>query len=224
MTPDFSSNGVVLYQWSQSVAQMITDRAAWLVTGSVRDERGYGDHPAARYAPRARQPYRTVENRGQAAPRRHHRACVTTSLEPGASHYPRSGHPTAHCSSCAATEQNPPKCMNCSPNARSTTRSWSTCPRATVMSCSISAPWRRSKTTCPRPASYYASDLSMKRNIGLVLARMLRWQRIFFLDDDIRDINPPDVHETVAMLGHSEPPGCGWRIFRTTQWPAMPTG
>ena len=57
------------------------------------------------------------------------------------------------------------------------------------------------KDDLPAACSYYASDLSMKRNIGLVVARMLRWQRIFFLDDDIRDINAPDVHETVAMLG-----------------------
>jgi hypothetical protein len=57
------------------------------------------------------------------------------------------------------------------------------------------------KDDLPAACSYYASNLSMKRNIGLVVARMLGWRRIFFLDDDIRDINVPDVHETVAMLG-----------------------
>ena len=41
----------------------------------------------------------------------------------------------------------------------------------------------------------------MKRNVGLVLARMLGWQRIFFLDDDIRDIAYPDLQRTVDMLG-----------------------
>ena len=41
----------------------------------------------------------------------------------------------------------------------------------------------------------------MKRNIGLALARMLGWQRIFFLDDDIRDIAYPDLQRTVDMLG-----------------------
>ena len=45
------------------------------------------------------------------------------------------------------------------------------------------------------------TDLSMKRNIGLVLARMLGWQRVFFLDDDIRDIAYPDLQRTVDMLG-----------------------
>jgi len=31
-------------------------------------------------------------------------------------------------------------------------------------------------------------DLSTKRNLGLLLARMLGWERIFFMDDDIRDL------------------------------------
>jgi hypothetical protein len=57
------------------------------------------------------------------------------------------------------------------------------------------------KDDLPAACSYYASDLSMKRNVGLVVARMLGWRRIFFLDDDIRDINAADVHGTVAMLG-----------------------
>jgi hypothetical protein len=37
-------------------------------------------------------------------------------------------------------------------------------------------------------------DLSMKRNLGLVLARMLGWKRLMFLDDDIYGINREDVH------------------------------
>lgn len=52
----------------------------------------------------------------------------------------------------------------------------------------------------PAECSYHITDLSMKRNIGLVLARMLGWQRIFFLDDDIRDIAYPDLQRTVNML------------------------
>ena len=43
-------------------------------------------------------------------------------------------------------------------------------------------------------------DLSIKRNLGLLLARMLGWQRIFFMDDDIRDVTPADLYATVAML------------------------
>jgi hypothetical protein len=53
----------------------------------------------------------------------------------------------------------------------------------------------------PEACRYFVTDLSMKRNIGLVLARMLRWRRIFFLDDDIRDITYPDLQTTVNMLG-----------------------
>ncbi len=57
------------------------------------------------------------------------------------------------------------------------------------------------KDELPQTCSFYATDLSMKRNIGLVLARMLQWRRVFFLDDDIRDIAYPDLQSTVDMLG-----------------------
>jgi hypothetical protein len=57
------------------------------------------------------------------------------------------------------------------------------------------------KDELPQACGYHVTDLSMKRNIGLVLARMLGWQRIFFLDDDIRDITYPDLQSTVNMLG-----------------------
>ena len=60
---------------------------------------------------------------------------------------------------------------------------------------------REIKDQLPPECGYHVTDLSMKRNIGLVLARMLGWQRIFFLDDDIRDIAYPDLQRTVDMLG-----------------------
>ena len=44
-------------------------------------------------------------------------------------------------------------------------------------------------------------DLSTKRNIGLLLARMVGWERIFFLDDDIRDLDASDLRQVAAMLG-----------------------
>ena len=44
-------------------------------------------------------------------------------------------------------------------------------------------------------------DLSTKRNLGLLLARMLGWERIFFMDDDIRSITLPKLYATVSMLG-----------------------
>jgi hypothetical protein len=45
------------------------------------------------------------------------------------------------------------------------------------------------------------SDLSMKRNTGLLLARMLGWERIFFMDDDIREVSADTVLSTVSLLG-----------------------
>ncbi len=57
------------------------------------------------------------------------------------------------------------------------------------------------KNELPEACSFYTTDLSMKRNIGLILARMLKWRRIFFLDDDIRDITYPNLQRTVDMLG-----------------------
>lgn len=57
------------------------------------------------------------------------------------------------------------------------------------------------KNDLPDACSWYVTDLSAKRNVGLILARMQGWRRIFFLDDDIRDINPLDVQSTVSMLG-----------------------
>ena len=36
-------------------------------------------------------------------------------------------------------------------------------------------------------------DLSTKRNLGLVIARMLGWRRLMFLDDDIYDVSKEDA-------------------------------
>ena len=43
-------------------------------------------------------------------------------------------------------------------------------------------------------------DLSTKRNLGLVIARMLGWQRIMFLDDDIFDVSKEDMEALAAGL------------------------
>lgn len=43
-------------------------------------------------------------------------------------------------------------------------------------------------------------DLSTKRNLGLLLARMLGWSRIFFMDDDVRNVSLDDLRATVSML------------------------
>jgi hypothetical protein len=52
-----------------------------------------------------------------------------------------------------------------------------------------------------------SSDLSIKRNIGLALARMLGWNRIFFMDDDIGDIDANAIIGTVSLLGTEGPGG-----------------
>jgi hypothetical protein len=55
------------------------------------------------------------------------------------------------------------------------------------------------------------SDLSTKRNIGLLLARMLGWNRIFFMDDDIREIHAAAILDTVSLLRREGPLGERYR-------------
>ena len=57
------------------------------------------------------------------------------------------------------------------------------------------------RSDLPDACNYYTTDLSIKRNIALILARMLNWHSIFFLDDDIRDITYLNLQKTVDMLG-----------------------
>ncbi|MFG2073616.1 hypothetical protein [Nonomuraea maritima] len=45
-----------------------------------------------------------------------------------------------------------------------------------------------------------ATDLSAKRNLGLLLARLLGWERIVFLDDDIEVSGHEDVARAAALL------------------------
>lgn len=53
------------------------------------------------------------------------------------------------------------------------------------------------------------TDLSAKRNLGLVLSHMLRWKRIIFLDDDIRVPNPGDLSRAVGLLDAHTAVGLG---------------
>lgn len=66
------------------------------------------------------------------------------------------------------------------------------------------------KDDLPVACATYITDLSMKRNLGLLLARMLGWRRIFFLDDDIRDISYSDLQNTVSKLESF--PSVGMRV------------
>jgi hypothetical protein len=44
------------------------------------------------------------------------------------------------------------------------------------------------------------TDISAKRNMALVLSRMLGWSRVLFLDDDITKLNPDDVRRASGLL------------------------
>jgi glycosyltransferase involved in cell wall biosynthesis len=46
------------------------------------------------------------------------------------------------------------------------------------------------------------TDISMKRNLGLLLARSIGWQRIIFLDDDITVPKPGDLPRAAGALNH----------------------
>ena len=51
------------------------------------------------------------------------------------------------------------------------------------------------------------SDLSLKRNLSLLLARLMRWEKIMFLDDDIFRCHAYRVGEDCLAAG--QPPGDG---------------
>jgi hypothetical protein len=59
-------------------------------------------------------------------------------------------------------------------------------------------------------------DLSIKRNVGLVLARMLGWARVFFMDDDIRGVSADALAGTVSLLGTEGPRGLPYRTAGMT--------
>lgn len=44
------------------------------------------------------------------------------------------------------------------------------------------------------------TDLTVKRNLALMLSHMLGWSRILFLDDDITELNPDDVQNASGLL------------------------
>jgi hypothetical protein len=52
-----------------------------------------------------------------------------------------------------------------------------------------------------------ASDLSAKRNIGLLLARLHGWNKIAFLDDDITISQPDDIARLAAQLDRHQVAG-----------------
>ena len=52
----------------------------------------------------------------------------------------------------------------------------------------------------PKPCGARDTDLSVKRNLGLMIARMRGWERLLFLDDDITGFDAAAVRYTASML------------------------
>jgi hypothetical protein len=53
------------------------------------------------------------------------------------------------------------------------------------------------------------TDVSTKRNLGLLLSHMLRWKRVVFLDDDIRVPSPADLSKAASLLSTHAAVGLG---------------
>jgi hypothetical protein len=51
------------------------------------------------------------------------------------------------------------------------------------------------------------TDLSTKRNLGLMLGHLLGWKRILFLDDDLTGLNPNDIWDASGLLGSNNAVG-----------------
>ena len=67
------------------------------------------------------------------------------------------------------------------------------------------------------------TDTSHKRNLGLVLSHMMRWERIVFLDDDIHVPNPDHLRQAVGLLDTYNAVGYLSGDFLTTRLSVMPT-
>ncbi|MDT0349537.1 hypothetical protein [Pseudonocardia charpentierae] len=84
--------------------------------------------------------------------------------------------------------------------------------------------WLPARTTAPRlrgANAHRRSDTSLKRNLGLLMARLYGWGKILFLDDDIGDsidgtpvsVPPPIVRRLAAELDVSQIAGLTCREF-----------
>jgi hypothetical protein len=58
-----------------------------------------------------------------------------------------------------------------------------------------------------------AGDLSLKRNLGLILGRLAGWKALLFLDDDIVDLKPVQVKRAAAALDYFAAVGMPARDF-----------
>jgi hypothetical protein len=53
------------------------------------------------------------------------------------------------------------------------------------------------------------TDVSTKRNLGLMLSHALRWKRVVFLDDDVRVPDPADLSRAAGLLNSHSAVGLG---------------
>ena len=125
----------------------------------------------------------------QRAPRCRHRAGIPAGILPPAGH--RSG-PDAGCAARRAVQQADP--------GRSGRTAGSEDPGAQCLIIPISEGWSheisRSETPhSPRLRAGSYQDLSLKRNLGLLLARLHGWNKIAFVDDDITLSGPRISHD-----------------------------
>jgi hypothetical protein len=66
-------------------------------------------------------------------------------------------------------------------------------------------PWTAREPDLLEANAYRSSDLSLKRNIGLLLARYLGWENVVFIDDDIHQVTAADLGRLVGRLDARHP-------------------
>jgi hypothetical protein len=75
-----------------------------------------------------------------------------------------------------------------------------------------SLPTRTSAPSFQKANAYRASDLSAKRNLGLLLARLCGWNKVAFVDDDIRLSRTDNIARLAGQLDDHQV--AGMRVLR----------
>ncbi|WP_146173815.1 hypothetical protein [Saccharothrix carnea] len=66
--------------------------------------------------------------------------------------------------------------------------------------------------TSAHPLAAQVGDLAEKRNVGLVVARLMGWRNVLFLDDDVWSIPRADLVRAAALLSGADRGGVGRRL------------
>ena len=69
----------------------------------------------------------------------------------------------------------------------------------------------------PVPGYAKTKDIAAKRNIGLALARMAGLEHVLFLDDDIQDLDQPQLQHMLRGFDHPDRHVVGWSYGSTTE-------